>query len=337
MSKIVITGGAGFIGSQLGYKLHNDGHEVVLIDNMSFGYEDNLTIEGKTFGTFLLCDVRSEEVFKHVEGADIVYHFAGISCLPVCQSDPYYAIDVNVAGTANMLEASRRAGVSRFIFASTSATYENSTEFPTPEDCDAQPDLIYSMSKQQAEMLCNSYYKNYGLETVILRYFNVYGPHQDYRRKSPPFIGYVLKELLEGTSPTLHSDGEQKRDYVYVDDVNNLNEICAYHPAAPGNAFNVASGLTYSVNEIFDIIAKNMKSSVRPSFTDSKNFWNKYERLFSSKYTLNLDRVRKEVTKFTLGSNTKARDLLGWEPCTNIEDGLREVVNYATQSIPEDS
>ena len=128
--RILITGGAGFIGSQLGFRLFNEGHDVLLLDNMSYGHEDNLTIDGKTFGTFIKSDVRDKgDMMKYTKGVDCVFHFAGIAPLPDCQIDPYNAVDVNVSGTANVLEASRINGVKRVVFASTSAIYENNEKF----------------------------------------------------------------------------------------------------------------------------------------------------------------------------------------------------------------
>src|SRR5438105_2445018 len=133
MAKIVITGGAGFIGSQLGKSFVDEGHEVILLDNMSYGYLDNLFVDGKTFGKFVGLDIRSPELPRHFEGVDTVFHFAGISALPVCQEKPHYAVDVNVGGTCNVLESARLAGVRRVVFASTGAIYESNTKFPQSE------------------------------------------------------------------------------------------------------------------------------------------------------------------------------------------------------------
>ena len=225
MAKILITGGAGFIGSQLGFHLGAQGHEIILLDNMSYGRLDNLLIGGKLFGNFIGMDIRSKKIFEVMKGVDYVFHFAGIAPLPDCQSDPYHAIDINVAGTANILEAARYNGVKRVVFSSTSAIYENNSKFPCSESDKVSPYLIYSNSKLQSEMLCKSYVETYGLDVVMLRFFNVYGPHQDMARKQPPLIGYVIRELYNDNRPVLHSDGSQRRDYVYTQDVIDLCQL----------------------------------------------------------------------------------------------------------------
>ena len=200
--KVVITGGAGFIGSKLGYELNKKGYEVLLLDDLSFGYEENLTIDGSTFGTFKKIDIRSPDLKNYFLDADYIFHFASINTLPVCQSQPTYAIDVNVTGIANVLEASRLSNVKRIIFASTGAVYENNTKFPCVEEDPINPNLVYSMSKSFCEKLCNSYSQLYGMEVCITRYYNVYGPHQDVKRTSPAIIAYIIKELLQNKATT---------------------------------------------------------------------------------------------------------------------------------------
>lgn len=329
MKKILITGAAGFIGSQLAYDLHQQGHQLILIDDMSFGYEDNLIINGQTFGEFHKLDIRKPEIEPLFNDVDTVFHFAGISALPVNQENPYYAIDVNVAGTANVLEMARRNNVRRVVFASTSAIYENNTSYPNREDDLVNPNLVYSTSKLQAELLCKSYYKTYGLEVAIIRYYNVYGPHQDFKRVSPPFTSYVIRELLNNRQPILHSSGDQKRDYVYVDDINSLNKICMDHPNAPGEIFNAASEKNYSVKEIYSMLAKSLNSDIQPIYREAGKFWDKYPKLFEGHYPLPLNMIEKEVNKYTLGSAEKAKKLLGWEAKMNIETGLEITANYA--------
>ncbi len=215
MANILITGGAGFIGSQLGWKLLQDGHRVMLIDNMTFGNYDNLIKDGKKFPNFIKDDIRNKSIKKYFKDVDFVFHLAGISSLPVCQEFPSYAIDVNVAGTANVLEIARRANVQRVIFSSTSAVYENNVNFPSSEDQQVSPDLVYAVSKLQAETLCRSYIQNYGLEIAITRYYNVYGPHQDFKRKSPPMTGYIIKELMNNRRPRLYLMG-RKKEIMYI-------------------------------------------------------------------------------------------------------------------------
>lgn len=327
--KIVITGGAGFIGSKLGYLLHTKGYEVIMIDNLSGGYEDNLIIEGKTFGKFVKADIRSKEIEKYFKGASCVFHLAAISALPVCQSEPGYAMEVNVAGTANILELSRRHDVEKVVFASTSAIYEENTRFPCKESDDVNPHLMYSVSKFAAEQVCRGFQQTYGMKIAITRYYNVYGPHQDVRRKSPPLVGYIIKELLYGRQPILHSNGEQRRDYVFIDDVNELNLLCMENDKAAGKIFNVASGKTYSVNEIYAIIAKLLKTDIRPIFREPSKFWDKYPELYTGRYSIKDEYLEKEVNKFTLGDTRTAKEVLGWKAKTPIDVGLAKTVEHA--------
>ncbi|NJL07124.1 MAG: NAD-dependent epimerase/dehydratase family protein [Methylacidiphilales bacterium] len=262
------------------------------------------------------------------ESADTVFHLAAISALPVCQSRPAFAIQSNVTGTANVLEAARRAGVRRVVFASTSAVYETNKHFPCREDDVTAPRLVYAMSKQQAELLCHGYRDVYGMEIVITRYYNVYGPQQDIHRKSPPFVGYVIRELLSGRVPVLHSDGAQRRDYVYVEDVNALNIACMLNPAAAGNTFNVASGRSYSVIEIYDAISKVLGTDIRPTFRPAAKFWDSYPELFVGPSPIGENVLADEVNKFTLGSTFHAETVLGWRADTSFEDGITSTIRH---------
>lgn len=328
--KIAITGACGFIGSNLTRAFVEDGCEVVLIDNFSNGYIENVMDFWDNASMRLVAyDVRRDvkglvTAFKDV---DCVYHMAGLSALPVCQADPCVAYAVNTAGTANVLEAARRAEVRRVIFSSTGAIYENSKKWPCKEDQVQTPSSIYSMTKQAAENVCASYIDLYGMEVVVLRYFNVYGPNQDIKRVSPPFTGYVIHELLAGRRPILHSDGNQRRDYVYIDDVVDMNMRCVDAPLAPGSTFNVCSGETYSVNELYALIAAELGcQAIVPEFRDSALFWDKYPELFMGTHSLSREFIMGEVNKYTFGSNEQALKLLGWSPTVGIEEGIRKCV-----------
>lgn len=327
--KIVITGGAGFIGSSLGYKLSLEGNDVTLIDNLSYGYEENLKVNGHSFAKFVKADIRDKNIGDLLQKADCIFHLAAISALPTCQSEPYLAIDNNVSGTANILEAARKNNVKKIIFASTSAIYENNKNFPCTEQDITDPTLIYSISKKQAEMICASYIRDYGMDVTITRYYNVYGPNQDIKRKSPPFIAYVIRELMAGRQPILHSDGNQQRDYVYISDVNEMNISCMNNTAAKGKTFNVASGNSYSVKQIVELIQKHMKREISPIYREADKFWNMYPDLFSGDYKLSKEKVIAEVNKFTLGSIANSANILGWKAKVGIEEGLMAIIKNA--------
>tara|TARA_Y100001938_G_scaffold134430_1_gene194920 strand:- start:2292 stop:3323 length:1032 start_codon:yes stop_codon:yes gene_type:complete len=335
--KIVITGGAGFVGSQVGYYFHNLGHDVFLIDNMSYGKKDNLIIDGSSFGTFIKADIRDEDTDKVYQSADLVLHFAGIAPLPDCQTNPENAYDNNVSGTIRVLEACRKASVPKIVFASTSAIYENCKKFPLKEDkVDIEPNLIYSMSKRSCELICKSYVENYGMDITTLRFFNVYGPHQDFKRKHPPLMGYITKSLLENSVPTFFSTGDQKRDYVYTEDISRMISSIIETPDSKGETFNVCSEKAYSVKEIYEIYRSFFENSKDPQFKKSEEFWDKYPELFRGDYSLKKDRVVKEVNKYSLGSFSKAKRILGWEPSVTMKEGIRRCVEYALNTESEE-
>jgi len=332
MAKILITGGAGFIGSQLGYYLSNE-HDVYLLDNMSHGNEDNLEIRGEKFGTFIEADIRDKNFEKYTEGMDYVVHLAGLSSLPLCQSEPMYAMDVNVSGTANVLEACRISNVERVVFASTGAIYENNLEPPFREEDAVEPFLVYPTSKYQAEKLCETYEICYGMDIVRLRFFNVYGPHQDFKRKQPPFTGYLLKQFLNKESISVFSDGEQRRDYVHIDDLTNLIEICMTHENAKNRVFNACSGNSYSVNEIAMTMMGLFNINVDMTYRDSKTYWDNYPTLHESSFPMRRLIVSDEVDKYCLGSTEKTEELLGWKAEVSLEEGLQTLVDYAKEIV----
>lgn len=331
-SKIMITGGAGFIGSQLGYELSRQGRHVVLLDNMSTGNLDNLVVEGQTFGEFVAADVREANLVRHFDDVDTVFHFAGIAALPSCQANPYDAYDVNTSGTASVLEAARRAGIRKFVFSSTSAVYENTDTACHAEHDLLSPNLVYAMTKYAAEQVCRAYAVNYGMDVIICRFFNVYGPHQDFKRKTPPFTSYLARELVAGRQPILYNRSDAKRDYVHSTDVVRLLiKILKSQTRFDAETFNVASGEAYSVPEICSLMCEISGKSIDPIYRSPEMFWDDYEVLFQGAYPLSRDRIRKEVYKEACGDNTKTRKYLDWEPTIGIRQGMESVYHYALE------
>tara|TARA_Y100000593_G_scaffold14582_4_gene27898 strand:+ start:8721 stop:9734 length:1014 start_codon:yes stop_codon:yes gene_type:complete len=323
--RILITGAAGGIGSTLGCYLNSKGHDLTLVDNLNNGYLENLTVNNERFGEFNKIDILDTQLLVNLirkKRIQIIIHLAAITALPECEKNPKLCFSVNVSGTASVLNAARNCGIKRVVFASTGAVYENNhyTESPFKEDLEVSPRLFYSLSKKLAEEICISYEKNYEMEIPILRFFNVFGPRQDIHRKSPPLINYLVREFEKGESPILHSDGNQARDYVHVDDVCKIIEICQYNPLAHNNIWNVSTKKLISVNRIVEIIKEALNSPIDASYREAAKLWDSYPELFQGAISLNKNIIEKETNKFALGDNQKAKDLLGWNPNENIEE-----------------
>jgi nucleoside-diphosphate-sugar epimerase len=330
LSKVIITGGAGFVGSQLGARLAREGHDVVLLDNMSYGHLDNLVHEGATFGRFVCRDIRDPQSAALYEGADCVVHLAGIAALPANQLDPREAYDVNVGGTGAVLEAARRAGVRRVIFSSTSAVYEK-TKAPVLRESDpVQPDLVYASTKLAAEQLCRGFAVNCGMDVVVCRFFNVYGPHQDIQRTSPPFTSYVARELAHGRAPVLYNNTDARRDYVHVDDVIGLLvRMMRAEGRFAADVFNVCTGEGHSVPELYAAFQEVSGKAIPAVYDDPSKFWDRYPALFAGPFPLARERIVEEVYKSAVGSNDKARSTFGWAPQADVRAGLRAVYQDA--------
>lgn len=332
---ILITGGAGFIGSRLGLFLIKQKHKVILLDNLSFGYTENIFSphSSNLKPQFIKMDIRDEKVNSVLKNIDIVFHFAGLTSLPECQSNPGEAYAVNVAGTLNIIEAARRNNVKRIIFSSTSAIYENEKKFPVSENATSRPSLIYSLSKKNAEELCESYQKLYGMDIVILRFFNVYGPHMDFKRPNPPLISYLIHCFLTKQTPILHSNGNQARDMIYVDDVLDICKKVMTSKNAKNQIFNVGFGKAYTIKEIYDYSAKAFGSTnTKPIYRRAKLLWDTYPMLSEGMYPFQEKFLEKEVNKYTLASIQKAKKLLDWSPQISLQNGIQKTVNFAIKN-----
>ncbi|RHL47088.1 NAD-dependent epimerase/dehydratase family protein [Eubacterium ventriosum] len=336
MSKIFISGAAGFIGSQLSYYLFKKGYHVTLLDNFSYGVEDNLIFPDCDFrGKIIRGDIRDknliDELFKKNK-FDYVYHIAAITPLPDCQINPIEAVDVNITGTLTILEASRTYGVKKLVFASTSAVYENNEKFPLFEENPVRPNLIYPSTKYAAEQFCYDYVKNYDMNITCLRFANVYGPHIDCLRKQPPVVGYIIRELFYDRSPILHSTGNQSRDFVYVEDLISLCEM-----VLNGKGFdivNVSSGISVSINELMLMISKLMnREEINAIYKGEAFFWKKYPELYKKPYPIKNEVLVHEVKKYTNLSNKHAFERYGWKPQTSMEEGLKRTISFVCEML----
>ena len=335
MSKILITGAAGFIGSQLAYRLWKTGEEVVLIDNYSYGSDDNLIFDDKDFRNEILkMDIRDisglEELFSK-EAFDYVYHIGAITPLPDCQNMPAEAVDVNVRGTTIILDMVRRHGVKKMVFASTSAVYENNSDFPSVETKVEAPSLIYPSTKYAGEQFCKAFSDAYNIPIVCLRFANVYGPHIDCLRTQPPVMGYIIRELFLGKSPILHSTGNQERDFVYVDDLVDL--AIRVLKAENFDVVNVSSGKTVTINQVYEIIAKTMDLDIKPVYEKVEHFWANYPELYQKPYPIKSELLEHEVLKYTCLSNKHAFDEYGWEPRVSMEEGIKNTVDFSCKVL----
>jgi len=329
--KILITGAAGFIGSNLAKELYRRNHQLVLIDNLEYGYLDNLD-EYELQSKLIVFDIRNPVEQSIMKGVDVIFHFAGISSLPECQANPTKAIDVNVNGTVNLLEAARKYNVKKFIFASTSAVYENNHETPFSEDQETSPDLIYSLTKKMSEDIVKSYKLNYKMNVIICRFFNVYGANQDFRRKNPPFTSYIAKEAINSGELKLFNFQDVKRDYIYVSDLLEiLQELMIKSDDTENIIYNLCSGLSYSPSEIISILSRIINKDIKILEGKPEEFWMKYPELFGTN-GFSYSRIEKEILKISIGSNAKIKALIGKDKFIKMEQGLEEIVKYQKHS-----
>jgi UDP-glucose 4-epimerase len=290
--KCLVTGGAGFVGSNLVDKLIEEGHEVIIVDDMSTGKSENINSKA-TIWVVDIADVDEdwEEIF---DGAEIVFHLAAKARVQPSIDNPVEFDRTNVGGLLNMLDCSRKYGVKRFIYSSSSSVYGDVKELPTSEGQELNPLSPYALQKLMGEQYCKLFSELYGLETTCLRYFNVYGERQLLEGAYCLVMGKFSQQKLNGKPMTIRGDGEQRRDFTYVGDVVDANIRCMNYPLElNGDIFNIGNGDNRSVNQIADLIGG--------------------------------DRVNVEPViepKETLADNNKAKRILGWKTTTKIEDWI---------------
>jgi UDP-glucose 4-epimerase len=303
--RVVVTGVAGFVGSNLAKHLCHEGYSVVGLDNLAAGTLENVDERIE----FHQVDIRTPEIYPLLDGAQAVFHLAAKTSLLECLNKPLEAASQNVLGTLNVLEAARKANVSKFVYADTSAEYEGIHAFPTTEDR-VRPIGVYAASKHGGATFCESYRELYGINMAIVRYFNVYGPAQDWRRVVPPVMSSFILRMLQGERPIIYGTGEKRRDFIYIDDVNDLHlTILADHQLS-GGVFNVGSGVNFSVNEIYQLVEGILKTGLQPIFKPDLP----------------------GEAEITLADITAARSL-GWTPRVDIQDGLKRTIKYLQSRV----
>lgn len=310
--KVLVTGGAGFIGSHIVDGLLDDGIKVRVIDDLSTGDKSNIKQhENNSDFEFVHGDIRDfDAVKKVVTGVDAVVHEAALVSVTKSVENPLLSNHINVIGSLNLLKACVDSGVKRFVFASSCAVYGDSMELPIDEKVRVKPLSPYAVDKLAVENYSKVFNQNTNLETVCLRYFNVYGP----RQKHGPYSGVIsvfVNKLLANESPTIYGDGKQTRDFVNVRDVVRANLCALSKSKIGGEIINVCTGKEVTINKIFEIVKKiTGKSMVNPIY----------------------EKPRVGDIKQSYGNNTKGQKYLMFNPEINLENGLKELIEWSLKN-----
>jgi nucleoside-diphosphate-sugar epimerase len=304
--KVLVTGGGGFIGSHTVDRLLADGHDVRVLDNFATGRRENL-LNVRSDIELVEGDIQSyERVSNAVRGCEIVIHEAALPSVPRSVQDPLTSNATNVTGTLNVLLASRDAGVERVVYASSSSIYGANPDLPKHEALLPQPISPYAVAKLAGEGFCRSFWEVFGLETVALRYFNVFGPRQDPLSQYAAVIPNFITALMDGRPPRVFGDGEQSRDFTYVGNVVDGNVSAMQAERVGGKVFNVAAGQRTSLNELLRTLARLTGRHVDPSYEDP----------------------RPGDVRHSHADVSAAERELGFRPAVSVEDGLRLTVNW---------
>ncbi len=314
--KILITGGAGFIGSNLCEYFINKGHQVVCLDNFATGYRHNLDsiIKHPNF-QLIEGDIRNiEDCRKAVSGADYVLHQAALGSVPRSINDPVTTNDVNVSGFLNMLVASRDANIKRFVYAASSSTYGDSEALPKEEDKIGKPLSPYAITKFVNELYADIFSKTYGLETIGLRYFNVFGRKQDPNGAYAAVIPKFVMQLMRHESPIINGDGNYSRDFTYIDNIIQINELAMLteNKEAVNTVYNAAFGDRTTLNDLV-IYLKESLSEMDPDIAN---------------ISITHGPNRAGDIPHSLASISKAKKNLGYNPKYSMQNGLKEAVKW---------
>ena len=316
----LITGGAGFIGSNIARTLAEKGENVRILDNFFSGKRENLEhMANHPSFEMVEGDIRNMETCREVvRGVDYVLHHAALASVPLSVQDPALANDNNITGTLNMLIAARDAGIKRFVFASSTAVYgdtrsegliagDREKASPATETMKAAPLSPYAVGKLAGEAYCGIFYKLYGLETIAFRYFNVFGPRQDPASEYAAVIPRFIDALLSENRPVIYGDGEQSRDFIYIDDIIQANLLaCTASATAAGKTFNIASGNRVTINTLLDELKSILDIHSTPIYKEA----------------------RPGDIRHSWADTSLARQILGFKPASSFRDGLTQTVAW---------
>lgn len=322
MSMYLVTGGAGFIGSHLAGRLVALGHKVRILDDLSSGRRSNLTaVKDALAGTgaakgatldFVEGDMRDPAVCRRAcDGVEVVFHEAAVPSVPLSVEKPENSHTANIDGTFNLLMAAKGAGVRRFVYAGSSSAYGDTPELPKRESMPTNPKSPYAVQKLAGELYCRAFAECYGFETITLRYFNVFGPRQNPKSQYAAAIPAFVSAILRGEPPTVYGDGEQTRDFTYIDNVVEGNLLAARVPKASGEVINLACGDRISVNEVIARI----------------------NAILGTRVPANHLPERAGDVKHSCADIALARSFLGFKPVVSFEEGLRRSIEYYKSNL----
>ncbi len=306
MSIHLVTGGAGFIGSHIVRALVEQGYDVRVLDNFSTGKPENLQgLDGRV--EVIEGDLRETSTLEQaVMDIDVIFHEAAFVSVPLSLDNPQLCFDINLTGTSNLLDAARKAGIRRVVLASSAAVYGDSTDLPLNEAAQLKPLSPYALSKQVNELYAQLFSSAYGVEAVALRYFNVYGARQRPDSMYAAAIPIFLTQLIEGKPIQIFGDGKQTRDLIHVRDVVRANLLAAEHPEAPGQVFNVCTGIETRLLDLLEVLFDLFPDFKQPVFTQPRPG----------------DILR------SVGDASKAAQQLGFQAQVSLAEGLKETVEW---------
>lgn len=312
--RCVVTGGAGFIGSHIVEDLLKEGKEVTVIDNFYTGKKENLSFlddfpeEERSRCKIITGDVRDYDLVRDaVKGTEYIIHHAAIISVSESVFEPLLTNEVNVNGTLNILMAAKEEGIKRVVFASSSAIYDDNYEYPHVEDKNILPySSPYAASKYIGELYCKLFFRLYNLETVSLRYFNVYGPRQDPNGEYAAVIPKFITEIMNKRAPVIYGDGKQTRDFIFVKDVVRANLLACRREGVSSEAFNIGQGNNTSVEELLKNIKELMDSDIKHEYKDK----------------------RPGDVRYSIADTSKSKALLGMEPQISLQEGLNLTIEW---------